>query len=73
MVEETVGSLKAHEERLRGKSEKSGHQLLLTEEEWNKKEKGEQNLLLTREEWLKRTSKSDGISGQKSRGRDGMR
>ncbi|XP_074324268.1 uncharacterized protein LOC141661183 [Apium graveolens] len=41
-IEETVGSLKAHEERMRGQIENSGHQLLLTEEEWNKREKGEQ-------------------------------
>lgn len=36
-VEETVGSLKAHEKRLRGQVETSGGQLLLTEEEWAKK------------------------------------
>ncbi|XP_074378634.1 uncharacterized protein LOC141720181 [Apium graveolens] len=33
-IEEAVGSLKAHEERLRGKNESNGSQLLLTEEEW---------------------------------------
>ncbi|KAL8106921.1 hypothetical protein AgCh_023641 [Apium graveolens] len=36
-IEEAVGSLKAHEERLCGQSESSvGGQLLLTEEEWRK-------------------------------------
>lgn len=33
-VEETVGSLKAHEERTRGQVESGAQQLLLTEEEW---------------------------------------
>ncbi|XP_074351747.1 uncharacterized protein LOC141690888 [Apium graveolens] len=33
-VEETLGRLKAHEERIRGTTETSGNQLLLTEEEW---------------------------------------
>lgn len=33
-VEETIGSLKAHEERLRGQTENTGGQLMLTEEEW---------------------------------------
>lgn len=55
-VEETVGSLKAHEERLKGSnntsgggsnSTGSGAQLLLTAEEWLKKEKDETKLLLT--------------------------
>lgn len=36
-VEEVVGRLKAHEERVKGKSESSGAQLLLTQEEWSKK------------------------------------
>lgn len=36
-VEEVVGRLKAHEERLRGQSEGSGGQLLLTQEEWSKR------------------------------------
>lgn len=35
-IEEAVGSLKAHEERLRGQKETAGGQLLLTEEEWRK-------------------------------------
>lgn len=57
-VEEIIGSLKAHEERLRGQVENTGGQLLLTEEEWLKKESTEGQLLFTREEWIKR--KKDG-------------
>lgn len=38
-VEETVGSLKALEERLRGQSEAVEGQLLLTAEEWSQREK----------------------------------
>lgn len=51
-VEEAIGSLKVHEERLRGRTETSGGQLLLSEDEWAKKEKesDEGKLLLTREE-----------------------
>lgn len=57
-VEEDMGSLKAHEERLHGQSENNeGQQLLLTEEEWNNKENIDGKLLLTREEWLKRSGK----------------
>lgn len=37
-VEEAVGSLKAHEERLKGQEEPVGGQLLLTEDEWVKRE-----------------------------------
>ena len=33
-VEEVVGCLKTHEERMRGQSENVGCQLLLTQEEW---------------------------------------
>ncbi|XP_074322365.1 uncharacterized protein LOC141659411 [Apium graveolens] len=56
-VEEAVGSLKPHEERLKGHGEPSGgQQLLLTEEGWLKKEKEEGQLLFTREEWLRRSS-----------------
>lgn len=69
-IEETIGSLKAHEERVRGQNEISGGtgQLLLTEEEWRKKEKEENKLLLTRDEWLKRSNRLEG-SSQKFRGR----
>lgn len=64
-IEETIGSLKAHEERLRGQSDASGGQLLLTAEEWSKKEKDDTKLLLTREKWLKRRGKS-GVEGHTS-------
>ncbi|XP_074366251.1 uncharacterized protein LOC141707132 [Apium graveolens] len=50
-VEEVIGSLKAHEERLNGQSDNSGGKLMLTEEEWIKKENEGGKLLLTREEW----------------------
>lgn len=56
-MEEAVGSLKAHEERVKGKTEVKESRLLLTEEEWAKREKAEGKLLLTREEWLKRNNK----------------
>lgn len=39
-VEEVVGCLKAHEERLKGQTENSGGQLLFTQEEWSKRSKG---------------------------------
>lgn len=53
-VEEVVGSLKAHEERMKGKgkSETNEGQLMLTEEEWQKRENSDIKLLLTRDEWL---------------------
>lgn len=67
-VEEIVGSLKAHEERLQGQVDSNrGQQLLLTEEEWMKREKNEAKLLLTREEWLKRKGKG-GDSENRNRG-----
>ncbi|KAL8120481.1 hypothetical protein AgCh_017596 [Apium graveolens] len=55
-LEEAVGSLKAHEERLKGigKTESNEGQLMLTEEEWEKREISEGKLLLTREDWLRR-------------------
>ncbi|KAL8107457.1 hypothetical protein AgCh_024023 [Apium graveolens] len=68
-IEEVVGSLKAHEERLRGQSEVNQGQLLLTEEEWRKKE-GSAQLLLTREEWLKKTSREGARGTSEFRGRD---
>lgn len=40
-VEETVGRLKAHEERIKGQTESKGGQLLMTEEEWLKNESQE--------------------------------
>ena len=80
-VEEVIGSLKAHEERLHGQTDgKEGQQLLLTEEEWSKRENSAGKLLLTREEWLKKSSRSsqggndyrggDNQGGNDYRGRD---
>ncbi|XP_074362620.1 uncharacterized protein LOC141702939, partial [Apium graveolens] len=51
-IQEVVGSLNAQEERMRGQSESSGGQQLLTEEEWRKMEGNEGQLLLTRDEWV---------------------
>lgn len=42
-----VGSLKAHEERLRGSTESSQGQLLLIADEWKNKENNECQLLMT--------------------------
>lgn len=58
-VEKVAGSLKTHEERMKGKgrSETNEGQLMLIDEEWQKREAGEGKLLLTRDEWLKRSSK----------------
>ena len=69
-VEEVVGSLKAHEERLRGQSKATHGQLLLTEEEWRKKENNEGQLLLTREEWLRRSNKDTTRGSAEYRGKD---
>lgn len=64
-LEETIGSLKAHEERTHGPTEKPVGQLLMTEEEWNKCETSDgQQLLLTRVEWLKRTNKGGAEGSQ---------
>lgn len=49
LFEETVGSLKAHEERMNGQVEDGVRKLLLTEDKWLKRESGENKLLLTRE------------------------
>lgn len=68
-VEEAVGSLKAHEERVKGKSDSGETKLLLTEEEWRKRESEEGKLLFTREEWIKRSVRPEGqTSGFKVRG-----
>lgn len=75
-VEEAVGSLKAHEERMKGQcqSEKGASQLLLTEKEWSRREGEEGKLLLTREEWLKRNKTvAEGSQFQKNRSKDGNR
>lgn len=53
-VEETAGSLKTHEERLKGQVVSGGSQLLFTMEEWLERERYESKLLLTKEEWLRR-------------------
>lgn len=69
-IEEVVGSLRAHEERLRGPIEATGGQLLLTEDEWLKREKDDGRILLKREEWLKRSNKGGGTdlsTGQRFR------
>lgn len=72
-VEETVGSLQAHEERLKGQNETAGSKLLLTEEEWSRREKNDTKLLLTREDWLKRTGNTDGTNNWRGgRGFKGM-
>lgn len=72
-VEEAVGSLKAHEERLKGQGDSTGgQQLLLTEEEWLKTEKEEGQLLLTKEEWQRR-SKTKNNAGDYRAGREGFR
>lgn len=47
-LEDAVGSLKAHEERIKGKTETNESQLLLTKEEWDKRENNEGKLLLTK-------------------------
>lgn len=53
-LEEAVVSLKAYEERVKGKSEEKESKLLLTEEEWAKRESSEGKLLLKRDEWIKK-------------------
>ena len=70
-VEEVMGSLKTHEERLHGQVENNeGQQLLLTADEWLKKENNDEKLLLTREEWLKRSAKTAQPGGNDYRTRD---
>lgn len=64
-VEEIVGRLKAHEERIRGQIDSTGNQLMLTEDEWVKREAHEGRLLLTREEWIKKSGK--GFADNKGR------
>lgn len=55
-VEETIGALKTHEERLKGSTFSNEEQLMLTEEEWRKRDNEGGKLLLTREEWLKKSN-----------------
>lgn len=69
-----MGSLKAHEEHLKGQADTSGNQLLLTREQWLEKENDESKLLLTREERIKRTYKGSGEDNtQRFRGKDATR
>lgn len=72
-VEEVVGSLKAHEERLRGQSLTSQGQLLLTEEDWRKRERNDGQLLMTREEWLKKNNREGVRDSTDFKGKDGNR
>ncbi|XP_074342985.1 uncharacterized protein LOC141680749 [Apium graveolens] len=74
-IEETIGSLKAHEERLHGQVESDCGQLLLTEEEWNKRGKEDKKLLLTWDEWLKCSNKGGHETqyGSRYRGRESPR
>lgn len=67
-LEETIGSLKAYEERTQTSTEKTSGQLMMTEEEWTKREKNDgQQLLLTRDEWLQRSNKGGTHGNQFSR------
>ncbi|XP_074376781.1 uncharacterized protein LOC141718296 [Apium graveolens] len=72
-VEEVIGSLTTHEERLKGGTETSHGQLLLTEEEWRKKENNEGQLLLTHDEWLKRTNRDGARGNGEYRAKEGYR
>ena len=45
-IKETIGSLQAHEEHMKGQTENNRGQLLLTEDEWKKRETSEGQLLL---------------------------
>lgn len=70
-LEETVGSLKAHEERIKGQSDNVGGKLLLTREEWIEREReDESKLLLTKEEWTKRSNKGGSETSQRNRGKE---
>ena len=62
MVEEAVVSLKAHEERLKGKTEANGSQLLRTTDEWISSESEDKKLSLTKEEW-QRSNRNDNETG----------
>lgn len=70
-LEETVGSLKAHEERIKGQTETGGGKLLLTREEWIEREKeNEGKLLLTKEEWMRRSNKRGTETSQRYKGKE---
>lgn len=74
-IEEAVGSLRAHEERLKGQNDSGrGQQLLLMEEEWLEKGKEEGQLLLTKEEWQRRSSsRNKNNTGDYRTGKEGIR
>lgn len=72
-IEEFMGSLKAHEERLHEKSKTPHGQLLFIEEDWKKRERSDGKLLMTREEWLKKTNREGNRGGTDLKGRDGIR
>ncbi|KAL8148078.1 hypothetical protein AgCh_005425 [Apium graveolens] len=71
-LEEAIGALKAHEERIKGSTDVANGQLLLTEKEWLEREGSSHKLFLMREEWQKRMNKNspEGSSNVKGRGRD---
>lgn len=68
-MEKAIGSLKAYKERVKGSSESSGAQLMLTAEEWEKKDGKEKKLLYTREERVSRSNKNGMDSSQYQRNR----
>ncbi|KAL8116623.1 hypothetical protein AgCh_022969 [Apium graveolens] len=73
-MKKVVGSLKAHEECLKGQSEPVyGGQLMLIEAEWQKRENMEGQLLLTREEWVKRSNSLARNNRGEYRSREGDR
>lgn len=73
-MEEAMGSLKAHDERIKEKIESSEEgKLMLTKEEWRKIETSEGKLLLTREEWLRHGNKSSEGQLSFTRNRDKSR
>lgn len=45
-VEEAIGSLKAHDERIKGKGDSTESQLMLTEEEWKRRKQTKENCCL---------------------------
>lgn len=67
--EEAVGSLRAHDERIRGQNDGGGGQLMLTEEEWSRRENTGGKLLLTAEEWMSKTNKNGGEGSRTQRNR----
>ncbi|XP_074323732.1 uncharacterized protein LOC141660642 [Apium graveolens] len=72
-VKEAMGSLKAHDERIKGNGESTDSKLLLTEEEWRKRESNESKLLFTREEWQNRSNKTNDGKPSFMRNRDKCR